>query len=90
MVSLFCSCFSSSQLSEYWMVEVETAFSDVHNGIVLAEDYLKYCVKYAMDCCASELRFLEEYEGSEPGLINRLQNLLESPFKVRLCCEEIV
>jgi aspartyl/asparaginyl-tRNA synthetase len=82
LLSFFCGIISSSQLSEYWMVEVEIAFVNLNDCINLAEDYLKYCVRYALDYCADELQFLESYEGGEIGLTERLKHVWEKPFQV--------
>ena len=66
------------------MIEPEIAFADLTDDINLAEDYLKYCVKYALECCADDLEFFENSPEGEPGLRDRLRNVLENPFKVRL------
>ncbi len=69
-------------LSEFWMIEPEIAFCDLEMDINLAEDYLKYCVQFAMERCAEDLEFFENHPHGEPGLRERLRNVLESPFKV--------
>lgn len=74
--------FTSRHLSEFWMIEPEIAFADLTDDINLAEDYLKYCVKYALECCADDLEFFENSPHGEKGLRDRLRNVLENPFKV--------
>jgi asparaginyl-tRNA synthetase len=70
-------------LSEFWMIEPEIAFADLHQDINLAEDYLKYCVKFALENCASDLEFFETSPHGEVGLRDRLRNVLDNEFKVR-------
>lgn len=74
---------TSRHLCEFWMIEPELAFADLARDIDLAEDYLKYCVQYALEVCADDLEFFETHPAGEPGLRDRLRNVLESPF-VRL------
>lgn len=65
-------------LAEFWMIEPELAFADLHDVMQCAEDYLKFCVQYAFDNNYKDLEFFDKM--IEPGLLKRLQNLLESPF----------
>ena len=73
---------TSRHLSEFWMIEPEIAFADLEDDINLAEDYLKYCVEYALAMCAEDLEFFENSPFGEVGLRDRLKNVLENPFKV--------
>ena len=66
-----------------WMIEPEICFADLADDINLAEDYLKYCVKFALENCADDLEFFENSPHGEVGLRDRLKNVLENPFKVR-------
>jgi asparaginyl-tRNA synthetase len=75
---------TSRHLSEFWMIEPEIAFADLEMDINLAEDYLKYCVQYALESCAEDLEFFENNPHGEVGLRDRLRNVLENPFKVRV------
>jgi len=74
---------TARHLSEFWMIEPEIAFADLTDDINLAEDYLKYCVQFALDHCAEDLEFFENNPHGEEGLRDRLRNVLENPFKVR-------
>ena len=74
---------TSRHLAEFWMIEPEIAFADLERDIDLAEDYLKYCVQYALEMCAEDLEFFENSEHGEKGLRDRLRNVLANPFKVR-------
>jgi len=72
---------TTRHLCEFWMIEPEIAFADLNDDINLAEDYLKYCVKYALEMCAEDLQFFEESTHGEVGLRDRLKNVLDNPFK---------
>lgn len=74
---------TSRHLAEFWMIEPEIAFADLEKDIDLAEDYLKYCVQYALEMCSEDLEFFENSEHGEKGLRERLQNVIAQPFKVR-------
>jgi len=76
--------FTSRHLSEFWMIEPEIAFADLSDDLNLAEDYLKYCVKYALENCSDDLEFFENNSHGEKGLRDRLRNVLDNPFKVSL------
>lgn len=71
-------------LSEFWMIEPEIAFADLNTDIDLAEDYLKYCVQFALEHCADDLEFFENNPHGEKGLRDRLRNVLDNEFKVRV------
>ena len=73
---------TTRHLAEFWMIEPEIAFADLNDDINLAEDYIKYCVQYALEVCAEDIAFFEESPFGEKGLKKRLLNVLESPFKV--------
>jgi len=72
---------TTRHLSEFWMIEPEIAFADLTDDINLAEDYLKYCVKYALEMCADDLEFFENSPFGEEGLRDRLKNVLDNPFQ---------
>lgn len=72
---------TARHLSEFWMIEPEIAFADLKDDINLAEDYLKYCVEYALEMCKEDLEFFENSPFGEKGLRDRLRNVLDNPFK---------
>ena len=45
-------------LAEFWMIEPEVAFNDIRDNMDLAEDFIKYCVRWALDNCQDDLAFL--------------------------------
>ncbi|MDE6831851.1 MAG: asparagine--tRNA ligase, partial [Muribaculaceae bacterium] len=47
-------------LAEFWMIEPEVAFFDIKDNMDLAEDFIKYCVKYALDHCREDIEFLSQ------------------------------
>lgn len=51
---------TSRHLAEFWMIEPEIAFADIHDDMDLAEDMLKYVIRYVMDHCQDDLEFLEQ------------------------------
>ena len=68
-------------LAEFWMIEPEVAFNDITDNMDLAEEFIKYCVRYALDHCRDDIEFLNKmYDGT---LIERLEGVLKQPF-VRL------
>jgi asparaginyl-tRNA synthetase len=68
-------------LAEFWMVEPEVAFIDLNVLMDLEEDFIKYCVKWALDHCMDDLQFLNNM--IDKTLIERLQGVLKEDF-VRL------
>ena len=51
---------TTKHLAEFWMLEPEIAFGDVHDCMDLAEDYLKFLIKYALENCIEDLKFFNE------------------------------
>ena len=83
---------TSRHLSEFWMIEPETAFADLNDNMDLAEEFLKYCIKYCLENYKDDLDFLNQRleaeekglkkeERSELGLIERLSFVLDNKFE---------
>ena len=68
-------------LAEFWMIEPEIAFMDLDDLMDLEEDFIKYCVRWALDNCKDDLEFLNKM--IDKGLIERLEGVLREDF-VRL------
>ncbi len=68
-------------LAEFWMIEPEIAFMDQEELMDLEEDFIKYCVRWALDHCRDDLEFLNKMV--DHGLIERLEGVLKETF-VRL------
>ena len=72
-------------LAEFWMVEPEVAFIDQQELMDLEEDFIKYCVRWALENCKDDLEFLNQMIDKE--LIARLEGVLKETF-VRLTYTE--
>ena len=68
-------------LAEFWMIEPEIAFIDKDDLMDIEEDFIKYCVRWALDNCMDDLEFLNQYV--DKGLIERLHSVIDTDF-VRL------
>lgn len=68
-------------LAEFWMIEPEVAFADLNDLMDLEEEFIKYCIKWALENCKDDLEFLNNM--IDKGLIERLQKVIETEF-VRL------
>jgi asparaginyl-tRNA synthetase len=66
-------------LAEFWMIEPEMAFYDIKDNMDLAEDFLKYLIRYALDNCMDDLDFLNKMYDNE--LIDRLKFVVENNFE---------
>jgi len=91
---------TSRHLAEFWMIEPEMAFYDLEDNMDLAEEFLKYLVKYALDNCKEDLEFLNnrakeedknkpQNERAELTLLERMQMILDNDF-VRLTYTEAI
>ena len=68
-------------LAEFWMVEPEMAFYDITDNMNLAEEFIKYLVRYALENCMDDITFLNDKY--DPELIDRLKGVTDIDF-VRL------
>lgn len=68
-------------LAEFWMIEPEVAFIDLNDLMDIEEDFIKYCVRWALDHCMDDLEFLNKM--IDNGLIERLRSVIDTDF-VRL------
>ena len=83
---------TTRHLAEFWMIEPEVAFYDINDNMQLAQNFLQYLAKYAMDNCKEDLEFLDkraaEEEATKPqdqrnelGLLDRLKFVVENDFQ---------
>jgi asparaginyl-tRNA synthetase len=83
---------TTRHLAEFWMIEPEMAFYDINDNMQLAQEFLQYLVRYALDNCSDDLDFLNkralEEEQSKPqdqrselSLIDRLKFVAENDFQ---------
>ena len=73
--------YTPRHLSEFWMIEPEMAFYELEDHMELAEDFLKYLIKYALENCREDLEFMNKMWDKE--LIERLEFVIKNDF-VRL------
>jgi len=73
--------------AEFWMVEPEISFADLQDDMELAEEMLKYVIKYVMDECPEEMQFFNQFV--DKGLLDRLNHVISSDF-VRVTYTEAV
>lgn len=64
--------------SEFWMIEPEIAFADLEDDMDLAEEMVKYIIKYVMENAPEEIEFFNSF--IDKGLKDRLNNVLNSDF----------
>ena len=83
---------TSRHLSEFWMIEPETAFADLNDNMDLAEDFLKYCISYCVKNNKEDLDFLhnrleneeknlKKEDRAELGLLERLSFVVDNKFE---------
>ncbi len=83
---------TSRHLAEFWMIEPEMAFYDLAQNMDLAEDFIKYVVRFALENCEDDLEFLEnrllqeekskpQHQRSEMSLREKLRFITENNFK---------
>ena len=72
-------------LAEFWMIEPEMAFYEITENMQLSEDFIKYCIQWALDHCMDDIRFLNDMFDKE--LIERLHFVLRQDF-IRLSYTE--
>lgn len=91
---------TTRHLAEFWMIEPEMAFYDAEDNADLAEDFLKYVIRYALDNCAEDLAFLDARlqeeekvkpadQRSEMSLIDKLRFVVDNDF-VRITYTEAI
>ncbi|MCH5310742.1 MAG: asparagine--tRNA ligase [Prevotella sp.] len=66
-------------LAEFWMIEPEVAFIDLNDLMDLEEDFIKYCVQWALDNCKDDLEFLNKM--IDKTLLERLQGVVAGSFE---------
>ncbi|WP_053406466.1 MULTISPECIES: asparagine--tRNA ligase [Persicobacter] len=83
---------TTRHLAEFWMIEPEVAFADLEDNMDLAEEFLKFLAKYALDNCREDLEFLKERalqeeknlpadKKNELNLIERLEFVANNDFQ---------
>lgn len=70
--------YTGRHAAEFWMMEPEIAFADINDDMDLAEDMLKYIIKYVMDECPEEIEFFNQFYDKQ--LIEKFENILNNDF----------
>ena len=70
---------TARHVAEFWMIEPEMAFADIHDNMDNAESFLKYVTKYVLENCAEDMEFFDKFIAE--GQIARLQKIVEMPFE---------
>ena len=78
---------TSRHASEFWMIEPEIAFANLADDCQLAEDFLRFLVKYALEHCAEDLQFFNDR--IEKGLLDKLTALADATFSTMTYSEAI-
>ena len=78
---------TSRHLAEFWMIEPEIAFADIHDDIKLADQLLKYVFKFILDHNADDMAFFKEH--IDPTCIDRLQKIITTPMAVMTYTEAV-
>ena len=83
---------TARHLAEFWMIEPEMAFYDLEDNMNLAEEFIGYIIRYAMEHCADDLQFLDQRladeekqlpqdKRSEMGLLQKLRFVTDNKFE---------
>jgi asparaginyl-tRNA synthetase len=65
-------------LAEFWMIEPEVAFNDINDNMILAQEFVQYCVRWALENCLDDLEFLNNRYDND--LIERLKFVVDNKF----------
>lgn len=71
--------FTARHLAEFWMIEPEMAFCDLQDDMQCAEDYVRYCCKFLLENCKSDLEFVTKM--IDKTAVERLEQVASTPFK---------
>ncbi|MCD7804691.1 MAG: asparagine--tRNA ligase [Oscillospiraceae bacterium] len=69
-------------LNEFWMVEPEMAFCDLKGDMAVMEALVKYIIKDVLESCPDEMKFLNDFVSEKHDLIDKLEHVMNSDFKV--------
>ena len=64
--------------AEFWMIEPEMAFADLQDDMILAENMIKYVIRYVLENAPEEMNFFNSFV--DKGLLERLNHVLNSEF----------
>ena len=78
---------TTTHASEFWMIEPEIAFADIHDDMQLAEDMVKFIIEYVMERAPKEMEFFNKFV--QKGLLEKLNKVVSSDF-VRITHKEAI
>jgi asparaginyl-tRNA synthetase len=70
---------TTRHLAEFWMIEPEMAFCDIHGNMDLAEEFLKYIFRYTLESCPEDIEFFDKW--IDKSVIATIQNVTDSDFE---------
>jgi asparaginyl-tRNA synthetase len=70
---------TTTHASEFWMIEPEIAFADIHDDMDLAEDMVKFLIQYVLEKAPEEMEFFNKFV--QKGLLDKLNNVITTEFK---------
>jgi asparaginyl-tRNA synthetase len=70
---------TSRHLAEFWMIEPEMAFCDIHGNMDVAEEFLKYIFRYVLETCPDDMDFFNSRISQ--GIIENLRHIITSDFR---------
>jgi len=70
---------TTRHLAEFWMIEPEMAFRDIHGNMDIAEEFLKYIFARVLEDCGEDMAFFDER--IQPGVLAGLKEVVEKPFR---------
>jgi len=71
---------TSRHLAEFWMIEPEMSFADIHDDIALAAEFLKYICAYCLENCPDDMDFFNTR--IRPGIVDSLRSIIDARFEV--------
>ncbi|MCD6250405.1 MAG: asparagine--tRNA ligase [candidate division Zixibacteria bacterium] len=72
---------TSRHASEFWMIEPEMAWAELSDNMDLAEEFLKYLFRFALEECADDMAFFNKWIAKDYDLCKMLESVVESKFK---------
>lgn len=78
---------TTTHVSEFWMIEPEIAFADIHDDMQLAEDMVKFIIKYVLERAPKEMEFFNKFV--QKGLLDKLNKVVSSDF-IRITHKEAI
>jgi asparaginyl-tRNA synthetase len=72
---------TTRHLSEFWMIEPEMAFYDLNDNMSLAEDFIRYMIRYVLDECPEEMKFFQERDWTTNDHVDVLEKVASTKFE---------